>query len=193
MKNRMHLKDVNPSAAFLREFLESLARLRGAAYARTGNQADADDLMQSTAVKALAAHGQFEAGTNMGAWLYRIMKNEVLDRVRASRRARVRLGLDEVPESLLTYDADQTDALEVRDVVRAFNRLPISYRQALHLRVEGLGYPEIAATLGCPVGTVKSRVAKARRRMRVLLRAKPVFTYPGRLSTTLNRPPVPRG
>ena len=157
-----------PSRAFLDQLTEALPHLRGAAYMMTRAKADADDLIQTTAVRALAAFSQFTLGTNIRAWLYCIMRNEFIDMVRGRGRNPARL--DEMPEVVVKRKETQEEALEMRDVMRAINTLTDIHREALYLScVEGLSYNEIATIQACAVGTVKSRISRARQDMRALL------------------------
>ena len=157
-----------PSRAFLDELIGELPRLRGAAVMMARIRADADDLLQTTAARALAAHQQFALGTNMRAWLYRIMRNEFIDMVRLRDRNAARL--DDVPDEYLKKPGTQEEALEMRDVLRAINALTHIHREALYLlSVDGLSYEEIAEVQNCAVGTVKSRISRARQDMKALL------------------------
>jgi len=157
-----------PSRAFLNELTEALPHLRGAAYMMTRGKADADDLIQTTAVRALSAFSQFTLGTNIRAWLYRIMRNEFIDMVRGKGRTTARL--EDVPAEAFKRKEVQEEALEMRDVMRAINTLTHIHREALYLScVEGLSYDEIAAIQNCAVGTVKSRISRARQDMKALL------------------------
>jgi RNA polymerase sigma-70 factor (ECF subfamily) len=159
-----------PSPA--REFLECLTgelpRLRGAAMMMTHSRADADDLIQSTAMRAIAAHAQFTMGTNMRAWLYRIMRNVFVDLVRMPQRQASRL--EDISDEFLRCEPSQEGRIEMREVLRAINRLTPIHREALLLSaVEALSYDEIAALQGCAVGTVKSRISRARRQVQVMM------------------------
>ncbi len=134
----------------------------------TRSKADADDLIQTTAVRALSAFSQFTLGTNIRAWLYRIMRNEFIDMVRVKGRHPARL--DDVPAEAFKRKEVQEEALEMRDVMRAINTLTDIHREALYLScVEGLSYEEIAGIQNCAVGTVKSRISRARQDMKMLL------------------------
>ena len=156
-----------PSRVFVTALIDELPGLKGAAFMMTRRKADADDLIQTTAARALAAHGQFTMGTNIRAWLYRIMRNEFIDMVRARRNS---ANLDDVPDEFLQSKGSQEEALEMRDVVRAINSLTHIHREALYLlSVEGLSYEQIAEVQNCAVGTVKSRIARARQDMKDML------------------------
>lgn len=157
-----------PSRNFLDQLIGELPRLRGAAVMMARTRADADDLIQTTAARAIAAHRQFTPGTNMRAWLYRILRNEFIDMVRVRDRHASRL--DDVPDEFLKRPGTQEDALTLRDVQRAMNTLTHIHREALFLLcVEGLSYEQIADVQGCAVGTIKSRISRARQDMKTLL------------------------
>ena len=143
-------------------------------YARwlTRDPAEAEDLVQETYVKALRGFGSFTAGTNIRAWMYRILRNTFLTS-RTGLKAVAPLDDDVVdtvaaagtPESLLMARVD-ADALR-----RAIESLPLVFREVLLLSdMEEMSYREIAETLGIPVGTVTSRLLRARRKVREALR-----------------------
>jgi RNA polymerase sigma-70 factor (ECF subfamily) len=157
-----------PSRDFLAALTAELPRLRGSAMIMTRARADADDLLQSTAMRAIAAHHQFALGTNMRAWLYRIMRNVFVDTVRAPDKAAARL--QDVSDEFLTREACQEGRIEMREVLQAIDKLPSVHREALLLyAVEALSYDEIAEIQACAVGTVKSRISRARRQVQAQL------------------------
>ncbi len=150
-----------PSRDFIAELMRELPRLRGGAILMTRKKADADDLIQTVAVRALAAHAQFSLGTNMRAWLYRIMRNEFINAMRDKRHNNEQL--DDVAEHFVSQRDRQEENLQMRDLMRALLRLTPIHREALYLStVEGLPYESVAVVQGCAVGTVKSRIARAR-------------------------------
>ncbi len=120
------MNQTTPSRAFLDELTLALPHLKGAAYMMTRAKADADDLIQTTAVRALAAFSQFTMGTNIRAWLYRIMRNEFIDMVRTRGRTPARL--DDVPAEMFKRKEVQEEALEMRDVMRAISTLTHIHR-----------------------------------------------------------------
>ena len=144
-----------------------LPRLRVQALALTRNRPDADDLVQAAVTRALAAKALFTPGTNLGAWLYRILRNQFLsDR----RRARETVELDDAPAASLAASASQEGHLAVQELRRHLARLSPDQRTALVMvSVEGLSYEEAAKAMGCPVGTTKCRVFRARRQLEAWL------------------------
>ncbi len=140
------------------------------AYARflTGNRHDADDLVQDTAVRLLAAADRFQPGTNFRAWAFTAMRNRFLNEFVAKRRNHA--SLDAMDVELGAVAPDQTHGLELQDLARQLMRLPAEHRSILALAADGsLSYEEIAAVSGCAVGTVKSRVHRARAALQRLL------------------------
>lgn len=153
---------------FRAELVGLLPRLRRFGRALAGNREDADDLVQMALERALNRREQWQTGTRMLSWLFRIMQNAWIDEVRArSRRDRV-FAPEEAGEhvGVSTTDA-QIDALAVR---KALERLDDDQRVAVSLvLVEGLPYKEAAAVLGIPIGTLTSRLARARGELQLLL------------------------
>jgi RNA polymerase sigma-70 factor (ECF subfamily) len=148
--------------------LEQLPRLRAYAMALTRNRAGADDLLQQTALKAWNAQAQFVAGTNFKAWLYQIMRNEHISTFRRTKRQSV--PIDSLPEEFFAQDGHQENKLLTREVLKAMDQLHKSQREVLLMNaVGGLSYEEIAATLNCSMGTVKSRLWRARHEMHKLV------------------------
>ena len=140
-----------------------LPRLRGYARALTRADAAADDLVQATCEKALRAADSFEPGTNLDAWVFRIMRNHWID---DRRRARPQMPVEDAPAEAL-HAAEGPRAVEARlqlaDVRRIANALPDEQRAVLMLVcVEELSYREAAGMLDIPIGTVMSRLARAR-------------------------------
>src|SRR5262245_30026248 len=146
----------------------------------TGNAADAEDLVQETYTRALGAAGQFEPGTNLKAWLCRILRNAFLSHARRRRTNPTVGGLDtvmpdvEAPgrEQWLRNDLelDRLRKLVAEDIDRALMTLSADARAIVLLDLEGLTESEVATVLACPVGTVKSRLARARQTLRRQLR-----------------------
>jgi RNA polymerase sigma-70 factor (ECF subfamily) len=152
-----------------RDLVALLPNLRAYALFLTGNRADADDLVQDTAVRLLGAADRFEEGTNFKAWAFRVLRNRFLNEFVAKRR-RTR-PLHELDDGFASVFPDQMDGLELKDLVRQFMRLPPEFRSVLALAGgANMSYEEIAAISGCAVGTVKSRVHRARAALEALLR-----------------------
>lgn len=155
------------SDAFADELVDLQPRLLGFARTLAFDVDEAEELVQETLVRALAARDRYRAGTNMRAWLFTILRNVHLNRRRAQLRRSRELGLDGVEEQAAVTPAadDQVVARsEAADVLQALRRLPPAFAAPLRLlAVEELTYAEIAAVLEVPVGTVMSRIYRARR------------------------------
>jgi RNA polymerase sigma factor (sigma-70 family) len=154
------------------EFKDELARviphLRAFGRSLSGNRDLADDLVQETLLKAWAARQRFQAGTNMRAWTFIILRNLFLSQM---RRARFKGEWDELTASrLLAAPASQDRHVELGDMQRALLHLPQPQREALILvGAGGFAYEEAAEICGCAVGTIKSRVARGRVALEALL------------------------
>ena len=146
--------------------VELIPRLRRYARALVGDRASADDLVQDTLERAWAKLHLYRRGTDLRAWLFTVMHNVHVNKVRATRPTD---SLDdEMPE--LALRAPQGDALMVRDLDRAIALLPSEQRTVLLLvTLEDMSYEEVARTLGIPIGTVMSRLSRAREKLRVLM------------------------
>lgn len=153
---------------FEAELVSLLPRLRAYARSMTRNPQDADDLVQDTVVRALASRHRFAAGTNMRAWLFTILRNRFLNGMAAAGRSNIPLE-DAPPEALLTPPAHEW-AFRQSELKLALAKLHHLQREALLLSVGAeLSYAEIGEIIGCPVGTVKSRVFRARQELAALL------------------------
>ncbi|TAL00237.1 MAG: sigma-70 family RNA polymerase sigma factor [Rhodospirillaceae bacterium] len=147
--------------AFYDMLIEHLPRLRASAIRMTRNRSDADDVLQETALKALRAESQFAPGTNFGAWIYRILRNEFISSCRRAKRPAV--SIDEVPDDVLARRGAQESRYFCTEVMCAMDSLRDTEREALILVCAGgLSYEEAAERLMCSVGTVKSRLWRAR-------------------------------
>ena len=146
--------------------VELIPRLRRYARALVGDRASADDLVQDTLERAWAKLHLYRRGTDLRAWLFTVMHNVHVNKVRATR---VTDTLDdELPE--LAQRASQGDALLVRDLDRAIARLPTEQRAVLLLvTLEEMSYEEVARALGIPIGTVMSRLSRAREKLRMMM------------------------
>ena len=147
-----------------------LPRLRVYAMAFARDPHRADDLVQQTVMKSLIGRESFQPGTNFAGWLFRIQRNEFISGVRAQRPT---VRLDDDIAATLSHEPRQESALVMREFKKAFDVLSACQREALLLAVlEGYAYDKIAALTGVSVGTVKSRVWRARAKLkRILTRA----------------------
>jgi RNA polymerase sigma-70 factor, ECF subfamily len=146
-----------------------IPRLRRYARALVGDRAAADDLVQDTLERAWSKLHLYRHGTDLRAWLFTVMHNVHVNRVRAARPTDPLD--DEMPE--LAQRATQGDGLLVRDLDRGIAALPVAQREVLLLvALEDLSYDETARVLGIPIGTVMSRLARAREKLRALMNGK---------------------
>ena len=146
--------------------VELIPRLRRYARALVGDRAAADDLVQDTLERAWAKLHLYRRGTDLRAWLFTVMHNVHVNKVRATRATDTLE--DEMPE--LAQRASQGDALLVRDLDRSISRLPAEQRSVLLLvTLEDMSYDEVARTLGIPIGTVMSRLSRAREKLRAMM------------------------
>jgi len=153
------------------ELVAMLPRLRRMARALCRREEEVDDLVQGTCERALRGRSGFLAGTRFDSWLFRIMQNLWLDRVARERRCGERLALEEAREVMGADGARAVEAhLTLAAVRRLVRALPPEQRLALVLvALEGLSYREAAERMGVPLGTLMSRLGRARRRLVELL------------------------
>ena len=157
--------------AFEREALVHLDALYRVALRLTGNSSDADDLVQDTLLKAYRAWDQFEPGTNAKGWLLTILRHAFINEYRRRRRRPDMVDVDALEPFAVFPEVQEEDPqgaffdrIVDDEVLRSIDGLPEAFRETLVLSdVEGLNYQEIARTLDVPVGTVKSRLFRARR------------------------------
>jgi RNA polymerase sigma-70 factor, ECF subfamily len=147
---------------------QQIPRLRRYARALTGDRVFADDLVQDTLERAWGKLHLWRRGSDLRAWLFTVMHNVYVNQLR-SRAAHPAVSLDESELNLLDRAA-QTDRLEIRDLDVAIRKLPDEQREVLLLvALEQLSYEETARALGIPIGTVMSRLSRARERLRRLM------------------------
>lgn len=158
--------------AFRDELLSVLPHLRAFARGLSGRPDFADDLVQEALIKAWTARERYTAGTNMRAWTFAILRNHFLSELRKNRRM---TELDEgAAERLLVMEADQESPLHLGDMESALQKLAPERREAVLLvGASGFSYEEAAEIAGCPIGTMKSRVARARGDLTRMLDAEP--------------------
>jgi RNA polymerase sigma-70 factor (ECF subfamily) len=156
------------SPAFKTELLATIPNLRAFAVSLTQSADKADDLVQETLVKAWDKHESFQMGTNLKAWLFTILRNEFYSQMR--KRGREVQDSDGVMTERLAVHPSQHGMLDLKDFRGALEQLPEDQREAIILiGASGFSYEEAAEICGCAVGTIKSRVSRARNRLQEIL------------------------
>jgi RNA polymerase sigma-70 factor, ECF subfamily len=168
-------------ARFERDVMPLMPSLYSAALRLTRNPSDAEDLLQETFLRAYRGFGGFTEGTNLKAWLYRILTNTFINAYRKRQREPVMVLEEEIPDWYLydrltqsgetsSAEAQVLERLPDEDVQGALDSLPEGFRMAVWLAdVEGFSYKEIAEILGIPIGTVMSRLHRGRKSLEKLL------------------------
>lgn len=158
----------NRSNDFETELVSHIPRLRAFARSFQSNAEKADDLVQETMIRAWNARDSFEHGTNMKAWLYTILRNTYFNEFR-----RKKLEVEDVDNKLtngLATSPRQLSTLELMDVEELMYELPDDQREALVLvAIEGFSYQEAADICDCAIGTIKSRIGRARQKLSELV------------------------
>jgi RNA polymerase sigma-70 factor, ECF subfamily len=176
------LVPADPQATFEQQVRPYLGQLYQAALRMTRNASDAEDLVQETLAKAYTAFHQFKPGTNLRAWLHKILSNTFVNSYRKNKRQPALAAAPELPEEWQqgndpsqvapSAETEALDRLGDSEVLRALRELPQDFRTAVYLAdIEGYPYREVAAMMGTPIGTVMSRLHRGRDRLRRALAA----------------------
>lgn len=162
------VRDALPDAEFKTQLGQVIPHLRAFGRSLSGSRDLADDLVQETLLKAWAARDRFQAGTNMRAWTFIILRNLFLSQM---RRARFKGEWDDfTADRLLAMPAGQDRQIDLSDLQRGLLQLPQAQREALILvGAGGFAYEEAASICNCAVGTIKSRVARGRAALEIIL------------------------
>lgn len=150
-----------PLSELRRELNQCLEALYPLALKLTRDRDQARDLIQQTALRALRSEDQYTSGTNLGAWLHTILRNEFRDRGRRSYKRQTE-NIDDIPPYRLSVRPDQESPLVLRDISKAIKLTPLQQRGVLALVGLGFTYDEIAEVMHVSIGTVKSRLWRGR-------------------------------
>lgn len=178
-----HMADTDLQQRFSEEAMPLLDQLYGGALRMTRNPQDAEDLVQETYLKAFKAFGSFTPGTNLKAWLYRIMTNTYINSYRKKQRRPLETSADEITDHQLysssSHDSTGLESAELEALKNmpnsrisdALNQLNEDYRMVVYYAdVEGLAYKDIAEVMDIPLGTVMSRLHRGRKKLREMLK-----------------------
>lgn len=164
MTDQVHSED----KGFKRELLAALPNLRAFAISLSGQRDRADDLVQEAILKAWSKQQSYTPGTNMKAWLVTILRNEFYSQLR--KRGREVQDTDGVHTARMTSQPAQQGVMDLADLQAALDQLPADQREAILLvGASGFSYEEAAEVCGCAVGTIKSRVSRARSTLQDIL------------------------
>jgi len=182
MNNSTNAADQARILAFEQQALPLMPQLYGAALRWTRNPSDAEDLVQEAFAKAFVAWGQFQQGTNLKAWLYRIMTNTHINMYNKRAKDQAKGGLDDLEDwqigsaesvtSLASRSAEleAIDNLPSETIRKALHEIPDEFRMVVYYAVvDGLPYAEIAEIMETPIGTVMSRLHRGKKMLRKLL------------------------
>ncbi len=148
------------------QLTQHIASLRRYAMALTGTPHEAEDLVQDCLTRALSRAHQYQAGTNLRAWLFTIMHNVQINKINLARNKASHAPVEDV-EARLALPAGQEKRVELREMARALRTLPEDQRRVLLMvGLEGMKYAEVAEVLQIPIGTVMSRLSRAREALR---------------------------
>jgi RNA polymerase sigma-70 factor, ECF subfamily len=165
---------------FERDVLPLIGQLNAAALGMTRNRVDAEDLVQDTLARAYAAFHQFTPGTNLKAWLYRVLATTFLNTCRKRRREphqsvlsdfnELQVPADRLSQPVRSAEAEALAGLPGSEAIQALRSLPAGFGAAIYLAdIEGYPYRDVAEILGIPIGTVMSRLHRGRERLREML------------------------
>ena len=155
---------MNQASSFEDQLSALLPRLRRFAHALSRDSADADDLTQATLERALRSRDQWQEGSRLDSWAYRIMRNLWIDTARARVRKLAREAPEEEGQNVGQDPREAMDAsVDLQRIMAAMSRLPDEQREVVALiLIEGFGYREVSQMLGLPIGTVSSRLVRGR-------------------------------
>lgn len=173
MKNEETITELQKNRIFEEEFMPQIDALYNFAYHLTYNEADADDLVQDTYMKAYRFIEKYDTGTNAKAWLFKILKNAFINQYRKKSKQPTKVDYEEIVSYHDEEDTNYSSYLDLREeifqgmmgdeVTNAINALPVDFRTVILLcDIEGFTYEEISKIIDIPIGTVRSRLYRSR-------------------------------